>query len=49
MVGGCSKDSVFFLELFVGVVQTFRQSFSHQSFPSCLDRTIAYSVDDPQE
>ena len=27
MVGGCSKDSVFFLELFVGVVQTFRQSF----------------------
>ena len=43
MVGGCSKDSVFFLEWFVGVVQMLIDSlFRATKFPklSCPDNCL---------
>ena len=47
MVGGCSKDSVFFLELFVGVVQMFIDSlFRATKFPKLLVWMILKSEND---
>ena len=43
MVGGCSKNNVFFLELFVGVVQMLIDSlFRVTKFPklSCADNCL---------
>ena len=47
MVGGCSKDSVFFLELFVGVVQMFIDSlFRATRFPKLIVWMIFKSEND---
>ena len=44
MVGGCSKDSVFFLELFVGVVQILIDNDESCTFLSACAWLIRMSI-----